>query len=52
MLRNGPPLITKNGIFPRLFELDGWSFSAVDQSQNMVGTFLRIWATLGFVSEV
>ena len=52
MFRNGPQQMIKEGRFSRLFELNGRSLCAVDQSQNLVGTILQSWLTFGFVSEV
>ena len=44
--------IIKKGRFSCLFDFNGWSLCADDQSQNLVGTILRIWVTFVSVSEV
>ena len=52
MFRNHPPQMTKKGRFSRLFELNGCSLCVVDQSQNLVGTTLQIWATFDIVTQI
>ena len=37
--------MTKDGEFLRTSEMNVRSLSAVDQSQNLLGTTLQIWAT-------